>query len=180
MHLELIPGRRHHCGKLARALRAEHRECLERIGNNVHQALRAAYDGSSEAHTLLINGRISVMGGISGAMLAPYGIVWIAMTQEATRYPIAVIKVLRQQLAKAMVVRRELRTIVLGEDEAAKRLAIFMGFFVSEEGLGRAALSHFSRRSLARYIETEPDVRLPAGTGYAIAMGYRGEATDGA
>lgn len=175
MNLELIPARRHHCGKLARALRHEHRESLERVGNNVHKALRVAYDDSAYARTLLIDGKVAVMGGITGSLLAPYGMVWIAMTQEATRYPIAVIKILRQQLAAAMVVRRELCTIVLGDDEGAKRLAIFMGFHVSDEGLGRAAYSRFSRKILARHIESSPDSRVPVGNGYCIGMGYHAE-----
>lgn len=177
MTIEVIRARPFHCGQMARIIRREHKECVERTGADVHRLLRQAYDGSCYRKSLLIDGQLAMMGGISSSELSPHGIVWLAMSEAATRRPIAMIKVMRQQLEEVMVMKRELHTLVMGDDEAAKRLAIFMGFHVSDEGLGRAAYSRSSRRSLARHIETNADVRHPMGSSFGVVMGYHEEPT---
>jgi hypothetical protein len=161
-----------HCGTIVRHLRHEHRVAIAVLGLDGHRPLRELFDQSSFRRSWTLNGRLAGVAGITGTLTCSTGFLWFAMTDEATRYPIAVIKEAKRFLDEAMLTKRELATTILGSDEAAKRLAVFLGFHVSHEGLGAPALSRASRRTLSMFLETNPDVRVPIGNGYAIAMGY--------
>ena len=171
-----IPAKPWHCGQMCRLLRHEHRNTIAQLGIDCHAELRARFEASSFRKAWLIDGRLAALGGIMGAPLASSGFVWLALSEQARRYPIAIVKEARRQLDAVMVVKRELATTVLNGDEAAKRLAIFLGFHVSHDGPGQQAFSRFGRRSLARHLDSDPDLRIPIGEGFAVALGYHHEA----
>lgn len=168
----IIEAKPYHCGQMSRLLRAEHREAIARVGADIHREMRARFDASSFRRAWMIDGRLAALGGVVGTSLSTYGFVWLALTNEARRYPLAVVREARRQLDEIMTVRRELATTIIGGDEAAKRLAVFLGFHVSESGPGSRAYSRFARRDLARHLENDPELRLPIGNGYAVALGY--------
>ena len=72
--------------------------------------------------------------------------------------------------------RRELATVLVPEDRAALRLAIYLGFHVRDQGLGSPARSRAERHALQFYLESAKDLRIAMGTGGAIAVGYHLEA----
>jgi hypothetical protein len=61
--------------------------------------------------------------------------------------PIALVKEARRQLGEITVAKRELATTIIGEDEAAKRLAVFLGFHVADEGPGKTAYRRPKKRT---------------------------------
>lgn len=172
---EIIPARAHHCGQMARMLRVEHSAAIALLGMDSHRELRRVFDVSSFRRAWFINGKLAGLGGVMGTKLAIGGFIWLALTEPARRYPVAIVKEARRQLAEIMLVKRELATTVINGDESARRLAIFLGFHASHEGPGQQAFSRFGRRDLARYVETDPDCRIPLGNGFAVALGYHHE-----
>lgn len=161
-----------HCGTIIRHLRIEHRAAVMSADIDSHRNLRALYDQSTFRRAWAMDGRLAGIAGISGTALSPIGFVWFAMTEEASRYPLAIIKESRKFLDDAMVTKRELATTVLGGDDGAKRFAVFLGFHTAHDGPGSPAFSAKSRKTLLRFIETDPDIRVPVGQGYVIPMGY--------
>lgn len=177
----VVPAQPWHCGQILRRIRPRHRAIVSSLGldtHHVHRALRRQFDGSAFRRAWLINGELAALGGVEGTVLSPTGFVWLALTERATQYPIAIIKEARRQLDEIMRTKIELVTTLLPGDDAAKRLAIFLGFQITDGGLGDRAYSRAGRRTLAHYVETESACHVPLdhNGAYAIAMAYCREA----
>jgi|HubBroStandDraft_4_1064222.scaffolds.fasta_scaffold02149_4 hypothetical protein len=164
-----------HCGQMARLLRSEHAQAIAMIGMDSHRELKKIFDVSLFRRVWLIDGALAGLGGVTGSTMSSEGFIWLALSNKARKYPVAVVKEARRQLAEIMEVKRELATTVLNGDTAAKRMAIFLGFHVSDYGPGAPASSREGRCRLSAYLEAEPDVRVPVGASFAIAMGYHRE-----
>lgn len=175
---EIIKAQPWHCGTILRHLRAEHREAVARMSLHAHRELRDMFDQSPLKRAWAFEGRLVALAGVSGTLLSPAGFLWLAMTEEATKHPLSVVQEAKRFIADAMVTKTELATTILGGDEAAKRLAIFLGFHSGHEGMGRPAYSRGDRRTLSRFVENDPDIRIPVGNGYVIALGYHPDTGD--
>lgn len=167
-----------HCGRMCRLLRHGHLRAVMALGGgmNMHKELRGLYDRSSYRQAWLIDGELAALGGVEGSLISPYGFVWLTLTEQATKYPKAIVRESRRQLNEIMRLKMELATTVLGGDEAAMRLAVFLGFHVAHEGEGAPAETRWGRLRLKRHLEREPEIRIPAGSGWAVMMGYHREA----
>jgi hypothetical protein len=171
-HFQVVEAKIHHCGKMVRRLRSEHARAIAGLGVDPHLELINIYSVSAFKRAWLIDGELAALGGVSGALISPYGYVWLALSNLALRYPLAVIKEARRQLDQIMLVKRELATTVIGDDVVAQRFAIFLGFHVEHGGRGSPALSRFLRRDFSSYLGENADLRKPYGNGYIFQMGY--------
>ncbi len=178
MRIEIVPAKRHYCGKLARTLRREHRWALERRGFNVHRELRTTYESSYLCRACLFDGEVVAMWGALGSALSPFAFVWACLSERAARRPLLLIRETRKQLVEIAADKRELVTCVLPEDEAAQRFAAFVGFHANHEGPGRRAWSKQGRDALLDFIRNAPDNRVFFGSGYLIRLGYHDEPED--
>jgi hypothetical protein len=169
---ETIDPKPWHCGQILRHLRLEHRIAVSRMGLDGHREISDLFDQSMLKRAWTLDGRLAGIAGITGSAISPLGFVWFAMTDQATKYPVAIIREARQFLDDAMITKRELATTILSGDEAAKRLAVFLGFHYEHDGPGHPAYSRSTRKSLSRLIDSNPEIRIPMGAGYAIALGY--------
>jgi hypothetical protein len=79
-----------------------------------------------------INGKLSAIGGVAGSMLSPEGCVWIALTQEALKFPLAIIKEIKKQLNLILKNKSKLIAFILTQDLPAIRFAEFLGFSYQE------------------------------------------------
>lgn len=131
----LIEAKAHHCGMLARRLRGDHRDAMVALGYaDAHRHLRAAFVASPTFRkSWFIDGRIGGMGGIIGSAMSTTGFVWCAVTNEAIRYPIAIVKVCQANLAEALITKRTLVASTLWGDDTAVRFAQSLGFTLTEE-----------------------------------------------
>lgn len=171
----VIEAKAWHCGQMARILRAEQTRALTNAGIDVHREMRHSFDESCYRRAWLIDGNLAALGGVVGSPLEINAYVWVAVSRLAQRYPLAMIKEFRRQMIYARATHDMLVTSILPEDGQSLRFAVFMGFHAARSGRGQAALSKMSRHDLARFLEDEPDIRIPVGTGYAMAVAYRGE-----
>lgn len=114
------------CGPVSRRLRKGHLTLL--AGRNVHRDLREAFDGSSVRLAWEEDGKVLAIGGFMGTALEFEASAWLAVTEEATRFPVGLARRLIREVERAFVVRRRLNTFVLADDDKAKRLAYFLGF----------------------------------------------------
>ena len=175
MKFEVREARLHDCGKLSRMIRATHRAEAEKFHSNLHADLQARYFESAFCRSLFIDDRLAAMGGVIGPELATAGYVWVALSQEATKYPLSITKEAKRQLAIIMNTRRELITTVMGGDDDALRFAVFLGFHVSQGDGGDEAFSKEGRVRLTNYIKNNADLRIPVHDGFVIRMGYHPE-----
>lgn len=172
----IIEAKPWHCGQMARALRAEHREVIARIGIDCHKELRARFNASSFRRAWLIDGQLAALGGVVGSKLSSCGMVWLALSHVAGRFPLETVREARRQLAELMQTKRDLWTTILDDDAASKRFAIFLGFVPGEEILAAPAQSRFGRRDIADKVKNNVLARVRVGTGEGIVMAYQREA----
>lgn len=147
---EIIPGRQFHCGAMIRRLRAEQREAIAALGVDPHRGLRDNFDMSVFTRAWLIDGQLAGLGGVTGPEISTTGYVWLALSEQATRFPIEVTKEARRQMARIMLTKRELITSIIPEDRKSLRFATWLGF------------------------ETVDPTPVPCGKGRVILIRYRG------
>jgi hypothetical protein len=173
---EIIPAKPWHCGIAARNARAEHRAAVKALGLDLHRELSARFADTLEPKAWMIDGKLAALGGVMCTALCPGGYVWLTITEEATKHPLALVREARRQLELAMALQSELATVLIPEDKAALRLAVYLGFHVKDEGLGSVAHDRAGRIALRRYLEAAAELRIPMGSGGAIPVGYHKEA----
>lgn len=171
----VIEAKRHHCGQMARLLRIEHQQAVASLGVDTHREMVARFGESAFRRAWLCDGRLIALGGVTGPQLASTGYVWLALSMQATKFPLETVREARRQLDEIMLVKRQLVTSILDGDHAAKRFAIFLGFVPADEPQQPAAASRLGRRDLAQRFEKNQDARLPVGSGSAVTMSYRHE-----
>ncbi len=134
-HFEIITGRLHHCGKIARRLRAEHKNAVIGLGADVHVGLVSAFHDSCWCRTWLVDGQVAAVAGIGATFLNSYGRIWLAASELATKYPIAFVKSCQKELATMATMKSQLFATILPDDKTAERFASFLGFEV--DGMAR-------------------------------------------
>jgi hypothetical protein len=116
----VIEARPWHCGRMARLLRIEHASAIARLGIDSHRELSSRFGESAFRRAWLIDGELAALGGVTGPQMAAWGFLWLALSERARRYPVAIVKEAKRQLAEIMVVKRELATTILDNDAAAR------------------------------------------------------------
>lgn len=144
----VIPARSYHCGQMARRLRAEHAAVVVKLGLNAHQELHERFIWSAFRRAWLIDGELAALGGVTGSPLETSGMIWLALSELATKYPVACVKEAKKQLAEIMATRHEITTLLLEGDEAARRFALALGF-VPNGKAGEHSLMGIKRREAA-------------------------------
>ena len=171
---EIVEAKAWHCGAMSRLLRLEHQAAVARIGFNSHRELRAAFDDSIFRRAWYVDDHLAAIGGVTGPALSSYGLVWLAFSNAAMKYPMAIIKETRRQIAEIMRTKRLLICTIVDGDEASERFAIFLGFVPqTEREYVSPAASRFGRIEVARQLKEIEEARVPLGTGYVNVMQYR-------
>lgn len=169
---DTVPARRWMCGRVARALRAEHQTASARVGVDVHRGLTDIFGKSYYRKALLVDGQVAALWGVAGSPLSPMGFAWMAITDKLTAYPVTVARLARAELAEMAKPHVELQTTIIDGDEAAKRLMVFLGWHVTDHGEGAPAETRYGRKRLTDFIDKEQSLRIPYGGGAAIRLGF--------
>lgn len=147
---EIVEGQVWHCGMMVRRLRAEHRDATLQLGISAHHHLRRNFEDSSFRKAWLIDGALAGLGGVTGSSLSADGYIWLALSEAAVRYPVAVVREAKRQLSNLAMVKRDIVTTLMTEDRTALRFATKLGF----------ELAHMHP--------------VPFGNGTVIAVRYKG------
>ena len=121
------------------------------LGVNPHREIRASFDQSAYRRAWLVNGRLAGLGGVTGSLAASQGMIWLALSARATRYPIEIVKEARRQLDAISETKRDLVSSLIPGDRAAIRFATRLGFEIAHTSM------------------------VPYGDGEVIAVRYRGK-----
>jgi len=125
---EITEMKPHYIGQMAKKLRKDHAKMVLELGQNSHRSLLTYYSQSFFSRAWKVNGKLAAIGGITGSILSSEGFVWLAFTEEALKYPIAIIKEAKIQLNEIMNSKFKLFAFVLSADKIAQRFAEFLGF----------------------------------------------------
>lgn len=128
MKVEIVDGKRRHCGPMSRMMRVEHDAALRRRGVKLHHAIKEKFDQSHYCRTAFVDGHIAGMWGLCGSPLASENMVWLVVAQHIIKRPRKIVEVARAELAKMAANKTVIGTTVIPEDEVACRFAKFMGF----------------------------------------------------
>lgn len=125
---QIVEGKVHHCGPMARILRREQREPLLKANIPIHRALRNQLEASSYRRAWLIDGRLAGLGGVHGTLASPDGIIWLTLSEDALRYRKAIVAESKRQIDLIMGNCRKLIASTLWFDWRAAEFAAFLGF----------------------------------------------------
>ena len=125
---EVVEGKPWHAGQMARIVRNVHVAALGKASLNVHRDLATTAGGSIFCRAWLIDGKLAALGGVNGPISSATGYIWLAVSDEATKHPLAMIREAKRQIAEIMETRRELRTACVAGDVPSMEFAIFLGF----------------------------------------------------
>lgn len=172
----IIDAKPWHCGRMARLLRSEHAQAIAMIGIDSHRELRDKFDQSSFRRAWLIDGDLAGLGAVTGDALSAVGFVWLALSNKAMKYPVAIVKEARRQLDEIMEVKRELVTTILDGDESSKRFAAFLGLFPADAfAYSPSSSSRYGRRRILEAFK-QTESRIAFGRGVSTVVSYRLEA----
>ena len=163
----VVPTSVRHIKPMSRDLRAAACVTLQGFGFKPREALHRAVLASYYCRTALKDSKPIAMWGVKGPLLADTAVVWLVLSDEVTRMPLAIVREARAELAKVMENKKEIAITVLPDDAAAIRFAVFLGFHDRENDDGE-----LSRKTLCDAILADPQYRIPVGDQYVIALGY--------
>lgn len=136
-YFEIIPGKLRHCGAIARAARVEHRLAISALGYELHREVRTIFAETLAPKAWLIDGQLAALGGVAGGPLLPSGILWLVLSEAATRFPVVCIREAKRQIEEGLHTRHELTACVVSGDKAALRFALYLGFEYDSAPMGR-------------------------------------------
>lgn len=178
MRVEIVEAKLWHCGAIARSLRVEHAGMLIRMGVPIHRELRDYFDRSYYRRSALVDGHLVAVWGCEGSLISSSGLLWLAMSQYAVKFPIAVLRYAKREIAHLAKTKTELGTTLLPDDEAAHRLAVFLGFEAFDGfGGGRARDRRF-RNNLMNYWRSNPELLVSAGRSAQIGVIWRRQGSE--
>jgi len=97
----------------------------------------------------LVDGELAGLGGVTGSEISSTGYVWLALSERATRFPVEIVKETQRQMARILLTKRELVTLIIPEDKTSLRFATWLGFETVDPtpipcGSGRAMLIRYT------------------------------------
>lgn len=172
MTYQIVPTRMVHVAPMARAMREGAKDTICALGLNSRRVLHDAVVGSHYCRVAIKDGKPIAMWGLKGVMLSGYAFVWLALSAPAQAMPRRVIVEATHELARMGEQFEELATTVLPEDDAAIRLAAFLGFHDQHEKDGTT----MPYRDRVKQLKHDPRHRVAFGGAEVIALGWHGRA----
>jgi hypothetical protein len=130
-NFQTVRARRADCFTIARTLRPKQRAAMIALGLRPFEEFQDAYDNTLAPKAWFINGELAAVGGVAGSAVSPYGFLWLALAEHATKYPVAVVKECARQFRDVLTIKRHVITTLLPDDRSAWRFADFFDFDVS-------------------------------------------------
>jgi len=171
MTYEIVRGSVRHIRPMARRMRAAGAVALQSLGADPRRAFHDVVLGSRYCRTALSEGVPIAMWGIHGAIMASEAEVWLVLSDDAARIPISVVREARASLKEILASYARVTTVVIPDDEASVRFALYLGFCAAGEAEGRVG----GHRARARRILSDPQLKVPVGDGFVVALTYGGD-----
>ena len=123
---------------MARKIRVDHEAGTRAVGLGTHEGIAVAFLMSSETRAWVIDGKLAAVGGLIDSFASSDGVIWLAVAEGATRYPVAMFKTAREWLRIFGENKRALRITIILADKPSVRFAERLGFYptgeVTEDG----------------------------------------------
>lgn len=173
MKVEIVDAKIRHCGQITRSLRVDHAATLMRMDVQIHRELRHYFDTSYYKRSAFIDGHLVAVGGCQGSLISSSGFLWLALSQYAMKFPVAVLRYAKREIEHLAKTKTELRTTLLPDDVPAQRLAAFLGFEAVDGFGGGRAQDRRGRGLLMNHWRSNPDFMVAAGSAQQIPVFWR-------
>lgn len=129
--LEVIEAKPWHVGQILRRLHPERMKAIMKLGvdrRGAHSELSQVFALSSFRRAWLLDGKLAGLCGVTGDLIDDTGYIWLAISKDALKYPILVVKEAKKQLAEIMSTRSKLSTTVISHDKTGTLFLSHFGF----------------------------------------------------
>lgn len=131
--IEIVDGKLHHCGKMARNIRSEQKGLFLKYNVSIHEALRLHFQKSIICKTAILNGKVLSMGGMHSDFISDTAYVWFAIADGSSRIRYSIIKELVKNIGKIFETKKRVISLTDMDDKIAVRMAKFLGFETSKD-----------------------------------------------
>jgi hypothetical protein len=131
MNLEIVDGKLHHCGKMARNIRKKQAELPASYNKAVHREICNKFKKSTVCRAALVDGNLVALGGGISQFLEDTCFVWFCGLENNIKIKIAIIKELIVNIRKILTTKNKVVSLFDLNDKMAIRMANFLGFEVS-------------------------------------------------
>jgi hypothetical protein len=164
----------YHVGRMARAMRAGHRQSLLTIGAKVHGELLSVFRASGVRRSCFIGDRLVAMWGLIGSLASSSAYVWMAVSPEATMHTLELLREAQRQMADFNETRGEIEATILAGDAPALHFAVFLGFLPRHPETGEIGnIGSGTVRERGAALRRAEHYWHRVNGGHAIAMVYR-------
>jgi hypothetical protein len=175
MTWEVVEAKEHHVGAVLHRLRPAHAAYMRSLGLNAHRELRRAFQDSAWRRSWLHDGRPVAIGGVSGSLLSPVGYIWLAITDDAVRFPVRVMREARRQIGLIMETRIEIQSLSVLCDPTAWKFALALGFCAKTPDGVHSVTPDSHKTSAVDILQRWPEFRMSVpGYGDGILVSYGG------
>lgn len=142
-----VIGKPWHCGAISRRLRQDQAQATIALGFREHQTTSVVFAMSLVRRAWFIDGRLAALGGFITSSLDDDAIVWAAISQMCSQYPIATFRTAVANLKEFLATRRSISTTVVRSDARSVEFAKRLGFEATgdEAADGRIIVMKLSR-----------------------------------
>lgn len=130
--IEFREAKSWHVGQIVRLMRADHHAAAVARGGDAHHELSRVFRESSYRRAAFVDGRLTALWGVTGMLASGKGHVWLVLSQDTERVPLAVVIGARKELRSLLDTHQELTTTLFDGDQKARRFALLLGFRPTE------------------------------------------------
>jgi hypothetical protein len=117
-----------HVGQMARILRKDLAEHIQKNDMNIHKEMKKVFNESYYRKIWLIDGKLSAIGGVAGSAISCTGFIWVALNSNSSSFPIEMVKESRRQINLALQFHSKLIATTFYGDIRSRRFIEFFGF----------------------------------------------------
>lgn len=133
MNLEIVDGKRHHCGRMSRNIRSEQKGISLFYVASVHKTIYQHFQRSIICKSAILDGKVVSMGGMQSDFISDTAYVWFAVADGCECIRFSIIKELIKNIRHVFVTKNKIISLTDIDDRIALRMAKFLGFKISQD-----------------------------------------------
>lgn len=113
---------------MARKIRPFYRSLIKSYGLKPHELLRMNVQRSSICKTVVVDGKVTAIGGVNSDFVGDSCFVWVVLSENSDSIKFRLIREIINQIKDLFLTKTRILTLIDKRDKKAMRLLEFLGF----------------------------------------------------